>query len=580
VSVHRARRQACLAVLGVSLLVVPVSGDDERVVGIRPIGGLSFVDEVEVTVVNILAYVTDEDGRPVTELTADDFVVSQDGEVRPISNFGVFNEEVIRHELGVTASATPSPAGSQPDDPAEPVPPLYLAIYVDNANLHPLDRNRVLNDVRTFVRDELRPPTEMMVVSFERSVEVVQPFTDDPQQVIEALRVLRERPGLRLQTDQDRAQVMDIMQRFLEEERTLTGPAARGTRTYRDAFHRVLAVADEEKLTIAYTLDALRSVVNMLAGLPGRKAILYVSNGLPMVAGIDLFTTFANTFGDPSVYDQITRYDRSRMYNSLVAAANAQDVSFYTIDASGLELEGMISAEQHGTAAPLSTSQTTLTASIRLLADETGGFAIVNTNDFSAGLDRVARDLTTFYSVGYTLVATGADKVHRIGVEVPGHPDFTVRFRRQFVEKSLETKVQDRVLTGLVVDVRDDPIGVEARVGSESLATEGQWMVPLSVSFPVENIALLPDGDDYVGRLVVFLAARDERGRQTDVARQEHDIRVAAGDYAYVADQRLQIDTSMLMEGGTYRVVVGLMDAVTRQAGYATTSAHIGGARN
>ncbi len=178
------------------------------------------------------------------------------------------------------------------------------------------------------------------------------------------------------------------------------------------------------------------------------------------------------------------------------------------------------------------------------------------------------------------MVATGADKVHHIGVEVPGHPEYTVRFRRQFVEKSLETKVQDRVLTGLMVDVQDDPIGVEARVGAESLATEDRWMVPLSVSFPVKNIALLPDGDDYVGRLVLFLAARDERGRQTDVARQEHDIRVAAEDYDYVADQRLQIDTSMLMEGGTYRVVVGLMDAVTRQAGYATASTHVGGARN
>ncbi len=574
------RRASCVVALGLCLVAGSVTGGDEGTVDTRPIGGLSFVDEFEVTVVNVLAYVTDEDGRPVTDLTADDFVVTHDGEARPISNFAVFTEEVVRHELGVDrpgALPTPEP---EVDEPAEELPPLYLAIYVDNANLHPLDRNRVLNDVRTFVREHLRPPTEMMVVGFERSLEVLQPFTDDPQQVVEALRVLRERPGLRLQTDQDRAEVVDIMQRFLEEERTLTGPAARQTRTYQDAFHRVLAVADEEKISIAYTLDGLRSVVNMLAGLPGRKAILYVSNGLPLVAGIDLFNTFANTFGDPSVYDQITRYDRSRMYNSLVAAANAQDVSFYTIDASGLELEGMISAEQHGTAAPLSTSQTTLTAAIRLLADETGGLAVVNTNNFSAGLDRVARDLTTFYSLGYTMVQAGADKVHRIGVTVPGHPDYTVRFRRQFVEKSLETKVQDRVLTGLMVDVQDDPIGVEARVGAESLATEGRWMVPLSVSFPVRNIALLPEGDDYVGRLVVFLAARDERGRQTDVARQEHDIRVAAEDYAYVVDQRLQVDTSMLMEGGTYRVVVGLMDAVTRQAGYATTSAHVGGARN
>jgi hypothetical protein len=299
-----------------------------------------------------------------------------------------------------------------------------------------------------------------------------------------------------------------------------------------------------------------------------------------MVAAMDLFTTFVNTFGDTSIYDQITRYDRSASYASLVAAANAQDISFYTIDATGLELQGMVTAEQHGTAAPISTSRASLTDAIRFMAEETGGLSVVNTNDFDAGLDRVARDLTTFYSLGYTIMPTGIDTVHTIDVELPGHPDYTIRCRRQFVERSLETRIRDRVLTGLVLPFDDDPIGLEARLGEESLATEDRWTVPLSVSFPVENIALIPEDDDYVGRLVLYMAARDERGRQTEVIRQEHDLRIAGSDYAHVADQRLQVDTTMLMEAGTYRLVIGVMDAVTRQAGYADAALHVGDERN
>lgn len=543
----------------------------------RPVGGLPFVDEIDVTVVNVLAFVTDRDGNPVTDLEADQFVVLHDGDPRPISNFAAYTEELFRHAFGDTGPPDEGLEGPSPEELQESIEPVYIAVYVDNANLHPLDRNQVLNNLRGFVRDNLQPPTEMMVVSFERSLEVTQPFTSDVREVLAALKDQRLRTGLRIESDRGRTEVLDLMQEVLEEERTVVGPAARGTRAYQDALYRILAVADEERIHISYTLNALRGVVNMLAGLPGRKVVLYVSNGLLMVPAIDLFTAFSNTFNDPSALSKISRYDRTRMFDSLVAAANAQNVTFYTIDATGLELHGMITAEQRGNAAPLSTSSGVLTDSIRMMADETGGLAVVNTNDFAAGLERVARDLYTYYSIGYTLINTGSDRVHRVEVELPGHPDYTVRYRRRYVEKSAETRTQDRVLTALVTTIDHNPIGVEAHVDTATLATEGRWSVPLDVVFPLGNVALIPTGEDYVGRLIVFLAARDASGRQTEVARQEHEVRVPAADYEIARSSRFRIETSMLMEPGSYRVVVGLLDGVTRQSSYATTAARVGG---
>ena len=79
---------------GVTLVAQEEQVDDGN--SIRPIGGLAFVDELEVTVVNIVAYVTDKDGAAVTNLTRDDFRVFQDGEERPISNFQLYTEDLIR----------------------------------------------------------------------------------------------------------------------------------------------------------------------------------------------------------------------------------------------------------------------------------------------------------------------------------------------------------------------------------------------------------------------------------------------------------------------------------------------------
>ena len=80
-------------------------------------------------------------------------------------------------------------------------------------------------------------------------------------------------------------------------------------------------------------------MVETLAGLPGRKAILYVSDGLSMRPGEDIFYAlderFRNT-GQGSSLMEIHRYDMTRDYQRLTAKANANRVTFYTLDAAGL----------------------------------------------------------------------------------------------------------------------------------------------------------------------------------------------------------------------------------------------------
>ena len=172
----------------------------------QPVGGLAFLDEVEVTVVNIEVFVRDKEGRPVTGLTVDDFEVFQDGQLRELTNFLFVDEGYRPTEQGLPA-ATPLPAAEGPEEPeagglpAEAPPeikPIHLVVYIDNENQRPFDRNRVLGHLRRFLDDTVRPGVEAMIVAYQGSAKIVQPFTSDRRELAEALRSVRTNTGGRI----------------------------------------------------------------------------------------------------------------------------------------------------------------------------------------------------------------------------------------------------------------------------------------------------------------------------------------------------------------------------------------------
>jgi hypothetical protein len=301
-----------------------------------------------------------------------------------------------------------------------------------------------------------------------------------------------------------------------------------------------------------------------------------------MLPGQELFYELSRVTGaaDSSVLTQMYEFDRSRLYQQLAATANAQGVTFYAIDAEGLSMGGMGSAESHGARDPLAASvgRHNYTDSLRFLADETGGIAIINTNDVGPKLDFIRQDLYTYYSIGYPLQASGQDKVHRVKVKLRDDPAFSgyqLRYRSRFVEKSLESRVQDAVISSLVFEVDDNPMGVEVETGVPAPAAEKRWLLPAHISFPLGNVAMLPEGDDYVARVVLFVAARDRDGKQSDLVRQEHEVRVPSEHYEEAKFQRYGIDTRLLIEPGRYKISVALLDPLTRQDSYRTISAAV-----
>jgi VWFA-related protein len=566
---------ACLLSLVTS--AVPATDRGSEPDTLEPVGGLTFKDEYELTLVNVLVYVTDHDNRPVTNLTADDFRITQDGQEREITNFETYTKDVYRtYYRAEDAPGVPQPTAAPSAEPPPLLRPIWMVIYVDHENLDPLDRNRTLNQLRTFIRDNLQPPVKMMVVSAHKSAKVIQDFTSDPALIQDALRSIRRDSTGRPTRDKERLDILRLIQQHAQD------PGASSGNDSQRAGALITSFAEEEANDLGVTVGAIREIVSMLSGLPGKKAILYLSNGLPMVPGQELFYAYANAYDQSAGASASNRYNQSRKFSSLVALANAQDVTFYTIDASGLGVVGMGVAES---SMPMDTTaaavgQRNYQDTLRYLADRTGGLAIVNTNDASVHLDKIEGDFYTYYSIGYPLARTGGDKVHEIEVELknPELKELTLRYRSRFVEKSLESQVRDKVQTSLMVPIEDNPMEVEVTTGhAVPTGSDSRWGVPVEVSFPLDSIALIPEGEDYVGRVVMFVAARGNGGKQSDLVRQDHEVRVPVAQYDQAKTTRFTITASLLMEEGRYTISIGLMDQVTRQASYRTLKTLVGG---
>lgn len=538
------------------------------------VGGLGFIDEVEVTVVNVDVYVRDGKGRPVSGLEVGQFRVVQDGIEMPVSNFAELDREVIEHLFttsAVDAVLPPPPSEDMEELPAGPeIRPMFMVLYVDNENLDPIHRNRVLRRVREFVAENLNPPVQMMVASYERRLKVVQPFTDDPTAINGALTRLHKVSGGRADRDSDLREILEKIQEEAAQEVRHEG--RENQRAIQQRFRQqIMAFAEQEANNVNLSLEAIKQAMAMISGLEGRKSMVYISSGLPMSPGIGLMQEYSSAFHDPSFMGRRFNTDRTSAFQGLTSAANAQDVTLYTIDASGLNpLDGYGADSAWGNIDPTAASMgmKTYQDSLRYMARYTGGISIVNTNDISSGLELITHDLFSYYSLGYTISTSGQDRVHKIDVEVVGHPEYDLRYRRRFVEKSWETQVQDRVYSALMVEVEDNPMDLQLDRGRASPASADRWSVPLHLSFPLATIALVPQAGDYVGQVVLFLGARDLDGRGSELQRQEHEIRIPAEHYDTAVEQRFGIDFQLLLLEGQHRVGIGLMDRVTRQAAY------------
>ena len=527
----------------------------------RQVGGLRFLDVTEVTIVNVEVTVTDKKG-PVFGLKSGDFEVFQDGKPQDLTNFALFTR-VAPSVPAPAATSVPTAAPTIPTPEPTPAPkhePRFVAFYVDNEYVMPMNRNRVINKMADWVYTYLRPPDQAMVVSYQRSLKVLQPFTSEPEEVASALRVMKRYTGGATDANSTRQRVEDYIEENSSNANSVT-----------QAMDQARSFAREQRNNLTFAVGAIKELVGMMSGLPGKKAIIYLSDGLPMTPGLELFYAIQDKYSSPSVLSESREEDATDLFRGLVNTAAAAGVTLYTIDSAGLRSDMGIEAENRQPRSPLaaSTMSANYQDSLSYMAEQTGGLAILNANDPTPGLEKIANDFETYYSLGYRLIPSGQDRVHHIQVKVKGHPDYRLSYRKSFIEKTLPTRIGDRVISGLTFELEDNPLGIELSTGVPAPADNGRWTLPIEVRIPLDKVALIPEGEDLVGYLMVYYAARDDEGKQSDLQRTEHPIRMPASRYETARRQFYTVTASLLLEAGKYRISVGVRDELTNQAGYA-----------
>jgi VWFA-related protein len=555
-----------------------------------------FVDTLDVNVVNVEVFVTDRDGNRVAGLSVDDFELYEDGEPVEITNFYT----VEGGEVGPAGGGGGEPGSAGP--PAEPItgePPvarpaeqqLHLAVYIDNSRLHPGPRRKILEELEGFLEIRLREGDLVMVAESDRSLEIVEPFTRDHSRIVQALSRISRASASGPLAEAEYRRIMRLIPGLLSAPDRTGGIGGEGGTSpginsagADHAYEMVKNYAQQQAAEVQRQAKMLRSMVQALAGLPGRKALLVVSGGMEQRPGEALYHYIEDASGRPVLLEAM-REDQRRTFNAITREANAHQVTLYTLDGNGAAGLRSISAEHSAEAAGAhSLSGGASLDAIRTqnlqeplihLADATGGQSILNTSNYDGALSRAAVDFDAYYSLGYRSPGSGDGKLHRIEVRVQ-RPGVKVRHRAGYVDKPQSERVADRTLSSLLLAVESNPLGIEIELGQPERRSDRRWLLPVMVRIPFRQLALIPHGDAEEGRINLYLAVQDEHG-VSDLHHHLYPVRVPSDQLAEAREQTLGYYAMLEIRPGTPTLAVGVWDELSGVESFVRKEVEAGG---
>jgi VWFA-related protein len=504
------------------------------------------VESVDVSITSVEVVVTDSKGNRVPGLKASDFEVKQDGITQPITNFyAVAGGKLLLEDGSSIDLGSREQEAEVPND----VKAKYI-FYVDNLNIQPLNRNRMFRRLKEFVPTVIGPNSEGMVVTFNRSLKVIRPFTSDVNDILGAIESIETDTGGGTNTI---SEWKDTLAR-IADART-SDAAISATRSYAQAVRN----------DMEFTIDAIKQTLDSMAGLQGRKSLLYMSEGLPQSIGLELFEVISTKFQDTSAMMQQFDFDISTKYLKIIQAANASGVTIYTLDASGLTTADVTSADtktNKDVHVSEFTARQNMQGPIRMMAEETGGTSAINTNDWKTSLDGIAADFSNYYSLGFRSARGAADRPHAIEVVVKNKA-LRVRSRRSYVEKSIETRTAEAVVASLTYPRTDNPLQANLSVGEPKPHDRENFALPVRISLPISRLGLVPAGDLYEGQFLIYFVVRDASGNQSDLQIQRQEIKIPSKDFATAQRKDYYYDATLLVVPGGQKLAIGVRDSVS-----------------
>ncbi|HEU5249148.1 MAG TPA: VWA domain-containing protein [Thermoanaerobaculia bacterium] len=526
-----------------------------------------FHEEVEVRVMDLDVVVTDKAGRPVTDLKREDFTVKVGGKTVPIDYFARVEEGAIHAPDLATASPDQILTAYRQED--EAYVPRHFLIYVDTGHLAPDARKRGLEALRDLVT-RLGPSDRARLVIFDRRTKPITEWSSSKEELLAAVQKIEHmRIGMsRLAAEQQAIHEIDY-------------PAAIQPAQAQEFRESAAArFAEQQRAEIRQMLSDLRSELPTFAPLVGKKAFVFLSGGFEFQPG-QAMTAYVSSrpagFNQqrnpravrPSFITARSVPDVSKEIEDVVKAANALEITFYTLDARGLVVEGPTAGDDE-----LLDSRLGFTAlngsqdGMVMLARETGGLALLNANDLRPGLQQVYQDGAVYYSLGVTLSKIASSGYQSVRVDV-NRKGVTARARQGYAVRTPDERARDVVEAALKTNLAYTDIAVTLKT-DPATKESGYYLLPISVALPSSGLTFIPEGEVDKASADVSIGVMDDSGRSSDVARQEATFTLPRGGQA-----QLVFTTKLKIRKGNQRIVVNLRDRPTGRMGTAKADVRV-----
>jgi len=533
---------------------------------------------VEVSITNVDVVVTDAKGRPVTDLGPLDFVVTQDGLPQVITNFSfVRNTSAPPAPAAETASSAPAPVRSPMPALAGPAG-AHLVVFLDLLHMTAPNRNRTVSSLGEFLPRTVGPRVEVQIVTWDRSLRARGSFTNDGPLLASVFEALKEEVVLGDLPIQERSRLFGTIDSALNADPRLRAALVD------QAISAVRSWCDNQAHDLDATLDAARSTASTLAGVEGRKILIVVTEKLTPAPGRELWDYFQQGLDRKRIATSNANlnnftwkdFDRSPSFKRLADAANGAGVSLFMVEASGLTGDTTLSAEFGGTGGTVNEGLATLDAesALHLLAEQTGGVAIVGRNNLALALESLEPAWTAYYSLGFESSTSkpGIARPIRVTVKRPG---VSVLTRRSIVERTEEQKIADAVLSGVHFPKTFNPLHATLRVGTPSKSGK-LWLVPLEFKIPFDRITLVPQSGRARGRILFTSAAATSDGRVSNVSSERIPVDVPEKDLATLAGKSFAYTATLKVRPGPQILSLALTDEVSRLTSYVQPHVLIG----
>lgn len=547
--------------------------------------GEPFRDTVDVDLVEVDVFVADRRGRPVRELEPEDFELFVDGRPVEISNFAEYRVVGEPSEWVTTGDERRAMrSGYREGLPSDGREALTVVLYMDDLNTHPAHRARLLRRLEETVEPLRRVNARFMLAAFGERVEILVPPTADLGAL---LRAAANRPKRHEGAARPQAARMKAIRDMIRSDEACA--AIPDCDPCEDNWGELMTIARsfarDDEARVGTAVDGLADLVTTLAGVAGRKAVVYVSSGLPQQSGVSVFTylveqvcpainsTIMRNSGDASMAG--TSFNQAGRFNLLSAHANANRVTVLPLDAAGLRgAVGAISMAGDrlalgGRAEPSPRNDNLFATNAQdglfLLAEETGGKALVNSNDFTELLGDAARDVSSGYSLGFLLTDRRPAQVRQVEVRLAGGAGKgrRVRYRRSFRDKTLEERLAERLLSVAWLGGGENPLDAGLQLLPAGSPEKGVHGLSVAVAVPEGSVTLVPgpDGTPPAGGLRLWMLAVNEAGGTRTTVRQR-GVRVGVGGVPATAGAyRFEVD--LVLPEGDYDVAVGVRDETT-----------------